>query len=241
MKLKTTLLPLFTAAFGTLGILFRFWNNTAGTDGDGLIISGHPSTFAMTTLMVLMAALLVFVALFMDKKPTGFQKSKIAPVGSYIAAMGLLVTAFIDLNSLSLQTGPAQFSGLLNVLFCFASVGMMIPIGLGRKYGKSVNVWFYAVIMIFFIFHLLYQYRLWTRQPQVTAFMFPLLASICLMLAVYYRACKDLGQPAQWQYMVLSQAAIFLSMMAISAGDWMFYGPMAFWMLTDSLPGKEAK
>ena len=74
-----------------------------------------------------------------------------------------------------------------------------------------------------------------------SGFLFPLLASICLMLSVYYRACKDLGQPAQWQYMVFSQAAIFLSMMAMSAGDWMFYGPMTFWLVTDSLPGKETK
>ena len=241
MKLKTTLLPLFSAAFGTVGLLFHFWNSTAGTDGDGLIISSHPSTFAMTTLLLLVAALLVFVALFMDKTPTGFSQSKLAAIGAYVAALGLLFTAFTDINSLSLQTGPSQFSGLLSVLFCFASVGMMIPVGLGRKYKKPVNVWFYAVILIFFIFHLLYQYRLWTRQPQLTGFLFPLLASICLMLSVYYRACKDLGQPAQWQYMVFSQAAIFLSMMAMSAGDWMFYGPMTFWLVTDSLPGKETK
>ena len=118
MKLKTTLLPLFTAAFGIVGLLFRFWNATAGTDGDGLIITGHPSTFAMTALMVLVAALLVCVALFMDKKPTGFQSSNIAAIGSYVAAMGLLFTAFTDINSLSLiPAGASQVSGLLSVLF----------------------------------------------------------------------------------------------------------------------------
>ena len=68
-----------------------------------------------------------------------------------------------------------------------------------------------------------------------------MLASITLMLAVYFKACKDLEQPAQWQYVVFSQAAIFLSMLAISTKDWMFYAPMAIWMLTDSLPGKESK
>ena len=135
MKLKTTLLPLFTAAFGTLGILFRFWNNTAGTDGDGLIISGHPSTFAMTALMVLMAVLLIFVALFMDKKPSGFQKSKIAPING-----GALRNAYIRLPKLGevafsrnvplhkeARAGIYDLIGLFNdgpvKLFPFTSVG----------------------------------------------------------------------------------------------------------------------
>ena len=155
MKLKTTLLPFLTAAFGVVGIIFRFWNTTAGTDGDGLVITGHPSTIATIALMILMAALLVVVALFMDKTPTGFQKSKIAAAGSFIAAMGLLLTAITDLNALSQQTGASQVSGLLSILLCFASVGAMIPVGLHRKHGKPVHIWCYGIILAFFILHLL--------------------------------------------------------------------------------------
>lgn len=241
MKLKTTILPLCTAFLGAVGILFRFWNGSAGTDPEGLVISGHPSTIAMLVLLLGVAAILAVFAIFMDKTPTTPGKSTAGAVGCYIGALGLLITAFSEFGTMSAteQVGISQIAGLLSILFGFGSVAVLVLMGNCRSKGKSMNIWAYAVIVVFFVFHLLQQYQLWTRQPQLRDYLFPLLGSVCIMLATYHRACKDLGQPAQWQYFIFSQAALFFSMMSISGQSWVFYLSMAAWMLLDSLPGKE--
>ncbi len=244
MKLKTTILPLCTAFLGVLGIILRFWNNTAGTDPDGLTITGHPSTIAMTVLLIGVAVLLAVFAIFMDKTPTTPGKSTAGAVGCYIGALGLLITAIMELGAMSVleeQFAFSQLSGLLSVVFGFGAVAVFVLMGNCRKKGKPMNVWAYAVIVAFFVFHLLQQYQLWTRQPQVGDYLFPLLGSIGLMLTTYHRACKDLGQPAQWQYLVLSQAALFFCMMSMGGQSRVFYITMAAWTLLDSLPGKEMK
>lgn len=244
MKLKTTLVPLFTAFLGAVGMLIRFWIHTAGTDPEGLVIKGHPSLTAMAVLLIGFGALLAVVAIFMDKAPTAPHKSTVGAVGCFIGAAGLLITAFTELIAMSAaqqQVSISQLSGVLSILFGFGSVAVFVLMGNRRKQGKSMNVWSYAVIVAFFVFHLLQQYQLWTRQPQLSDYLFPLLDSVFLMLATYHRACKDLGQPAQWQYLVLSQAALFFSMLSMGGQSRVFYISMAAWMLLDSLPGKEMK
>lgn len=242
MKLKTTILPLCTAFLSVVGIIIRFWISTAGTDSSGLVITGHPSVIAMTVLILSVAALLAVFAIFMDKTPTAPQKSTTGAVGGYIGAVGLFITAITELRAMSAvetQNTVSNLTGVISVLLGFSSVVVLVLIGNSRKKGKALNVWAYVIIVSFFVFHLLQQYQLWTRQPQISDYLCPLLASVFLMLTAYQRACKDLGQSAQWQYMVLSQAALFFSIMAIGGQSWVFYSSMALWTLLDSLPGKE--
>ena len=239
MKLKTTLLPLFTTAFGAVGLFFRFWVQTAGTDAEGLVIQGHPSVTVMLLLFAAMAVILAAAAIFMDKAPSAPGKSTVGAIGCYIGAVGLLITAIIDIGSLE-QTGKiSDIAGILNIVFGFASVVVMVLMGSCRSKGKALNIWAYTVIVVFFVFHLLYQYQLWTQQPQLSEYLFPLLGSVFLMLATYNRACKEFGQPAQVQHLIFSQSALFCAILAISSQSPVFYISMAAWTLLDNLPGKE--
>lgn len=241
MKLKTTLLPLFTAFLGAVGLLIRFWIHTAGTDPEGLVIKDHPAVFVMAVLLIGVLALLAVAAIFMDKTPTAPGRSTVGAVGCYIGAAGLLITAILELSSMESTGKISDIAGALNIVLGFCSAVILVLMGNCRKQGKAMNVWAYAAIVVFFVFHLLQQYQLWTRQPQISDYLFPLLGSVFLMLAVYHRACKDLGQPAQWQYMVLSQAALFFSMLSMGGQSRVFYISMAAWTLLDSLPGKDMK
>ena len=242
MKLKNALLPLFTAAFGVVGIILRFWLHTAGTDGEGLIIQGHPSTAVLAVLLVLFGVMLAVAAFFMDKtQPTG---STTGAVGCYIGAAGLLITAVTELNAMSAmntERSVSMVAALLSVLFGFASVVVMVIMGNCRKQGKPMHIGAYAVIIGFFVFHLLQQYQVWTRQPQLSVYLFPLFASIALMLATYHRAGRELTRCDHRKYLVLSQAALFFSMLSLDGKSWGFYTAMAAWMLLDTLPGKEKK
>ena len=102
-----------------------------------------------------------------------------------------------------------------------------------------MNIWAYTVVVAFFVFHLLQQYRLWTQQPQLNSYLFPMFASVTLMLTAYYRACKDLGLSVRRRYFALSQTALFFCVLAIGGSSWVFYSTMAAWLLLDTLPGKE--
>lgn len=239
MKLKTTLLPLFTAVLGAVGLLLRFWVRTAGTDAEGLVITGHPSVTVMMLLLAAMAVILAAAAIFMDKTPAAPGKSTVGAIGCYIGAVGLLITAILDLGSME-QTGKiSDIAGILNIILGFASLVVMVLMGNCRSKGKTLNIWAYTVIVVFFVFHLLQQYQLWTRQPQISEYLFPLLGSVFLMLTSYHRACKEFEQPAQVQYLVFSQAALFCSILSIGGQSPVFYISMAAWTLLDSLPGKE--
>lgn len=244
MKLKTTILPLCTTFLSVVGILLRFWIGSAGTDQSGLVITGHPSVIVTMVLLIGFGAMLAVFAIFMDKTPTAPGKSAVGAVGCYIGAVGLLITAVTELNSMSTmqdERSVSMMAALLSVLFGFGAVAVMVLMGNCRKQGKTLGIWAYVIVVLYFVFHLLQQYRVWTRMPQLTGYLFPMLASISLMLTTYHRACKDLGQPVQWQYFVCSQAALFFSVLSIGGTSWVFYITMSAWMLLDSLPGKENK
>lgn len=244
MKLKNSILPLYTAFLSVVGIIIRFWMRTAGTDAEGLMAEGHPSTVVMAVLMVGLGLMLAVFAFFSDRTTVRPGKSGPGAVGCYIGAVGLLITAVTELGAMSTlntERPVSEIASLLSVLFGFGSVAVMVIMGNCRKQGKPMNIWAYTVIIAFFVFHLLQQYRVWTREPQLSSYLFPLFASVTLMLATYYRACKDLVLTGQRQYLVLSQAALFFSMMSMGGKSWVFYTAMATWMVLDSLPGKEVK
>ena len=242
MKLKTTLLPLCTAFLSVVGILIRFWIHTAGTDPEGLVITGHPSTIVMTVLLAAFAVMLAVFARFMDHAPTTPEKSTVGSIGCYIGAIGLMITAISEATSIApveRQNSVSDLAGTLSIIFGFCAVVVFVVMAINRKKGKPLHIALYTVLVAFFVFHLLQQYQLWTRQPQISDYLFPLLGSVFLMLTVYHRACKDLGQPAQWQYLIFSQAALFFCMMSMGGQSRVFYISMAAWTLLDSLPGKE--
>ena len=242
MKIKTTLLPLFTAAFSVFGIVARFWTNTAGTDSEGLLKPGHPSVTVSVIIFAAFIGVLALCAVFMDKEhPRRFAPSVPGAVGCLIGAVGLLVTIIGDLKG---NTATGGLSGILPIASFLTGLGAVAAfavMGKNRLKGKPVNIWFYVVALAFFVFHLLLQYQQWSKLTQLTDYLFPVLGSVSLMLTLYHRAYKDLDQPDKWEYMFFSQLALFCSVMSIFGANRFFYATMSAWVLLDSLPGKETK
>ena len=241
MKIKTTLLPLFTAAFSVFGIVARFWLNTAGTDGEGLIKNGHPSVTVSVIIFAALVGTLALCAVFMKKPQKRFPASVPGAAGCFIGAVGLAITLFIDLKASGNQTttGITNLLPTLSFLAGLGTVAAFAAMGSKRLQGKPVNIWFYVVAVVYFVIHLLQQYQQWSQMPQLTDYLFPVLGSVFLMLAFYHRAYKDLDQPDRWQYMFFSQIALFCCIMSIFGTNWVFYASMSAWLLLDSLPGKE--
>ena len=113
MKIKTTMLPLFTMAFSVFGIIARFWLNTAGTDKEGFVISGHPSVIISIIIFALTVITLGLCAYFMDKTPKPFSKSIAGTVGCFLGAAGLLISTLFEVADARETLG---FLGTVNLL-----------------------------------------------------------------------------------------------------------------------------
>ena len=234
MKIKTTMLPLFTMAFSVFGIIARFWMNTAGTDKEGFVISGHPSVAVSIIIFALTIITLGLCAYFMDKTPKPFSRSVAGAVGCFLGSAGLLVATLLEANT-------DGFLGITSCITGMITAIVFVVMGMRRLNCKPTNIWLYVLVTVYFVSHLLLQYQQWSQIPELSEYMFPVLGSIFLMLAFYHRASKDLGKPSEWQYMFFSQAALFCCIMASFIQNWLFYSSMAIWLLLDSLPGKEQK
>lgn len=233
MKIKTSILPLFTVSTGVLGMIFRFWLNTAGTDKEGLMIRNHPSV----TLMFIVAAVTLLVlgicAWNVGKAGFAFSRSIAGAVGCFVAGAGILVSDFLELSASSDPIATISF-----VVGLFAAVAFVLA-GIGRMQGKSCHLFAHIIIVVYFMVHLVMQYRAWSSVPQLHDYFFPLLSSVFLMLCAYHRACKDLLQEKEGAYLFFSQAALFCCFLSFTGSSWLFYCSMAVWTTLDLFPRKE--
>ena len=232
MKIKTTILPLFTLSTGLLGMIFRFWLNTAGTDKEGLFIPSHPSIVCMFIVAAVTMLVLGLCTWSVDKTPQPFSQSILGAAGCFLGGAGILVS---DLLELSVST---DIVGTISFIFGLAAAGCLIYMGWCRLKGISGNLWAHVAICAYFMIHLVMQYRLWSSTPQVQDYFFPLLGSVFLMLFSYSRAAKDLKQPCEGQYLFFGQAALFCCLLSFAGSSWLFYASMAAWTTLDHLPRK---
>ena len=121
-------------------------------------------------------------------------------------------------------------------------VGMAVCIvlfGIGRLQGKPAHLITHIITILYFMIHLVMQYRAWCATPQLYDYFFPLLSSVFLMLFVYHRACKDLTKEKEGAYLFFGQAALFCCFLSLTGSSWLFYASMAAWTTLDLFPRKE--
>lgn len=233
MKIKTSIFPWFTLATGVLGMVFRFWLNTAGTDSEGLIIPFHPSGILMLVAAALTLAVLGLCVWGMSKEGRPFRRSVFAGIGCFIAAAGILIADFIELASAS--DGIAVISFICGLL----AAGCFVSSGISRLQGKPTHLIAHVGLILYFMAHLIMQYRAWCSIPQLYTYFFPLLGSVSLLLCIFHRACKDLLQTKERGFLFFNQAALFCCLLSLSGSSWPFYATMAVWTVAELLPAKE--
>lgn len=233
MKIKASILPLFTVATGILGMIFRFWLNTAGTDKEGLIIPGHPAVILMFIVAAATFLVLGLCAWGVGKQAAPFPRSVAGGVGCFIAALGILVSDFLELS------GSEDNLAVISFVCGLLAVGGFAYAGICRVQGKPCKLVAYILIIAYFMAHLVMQYRAWSSIPQLQDYFFPLLSSVFLMLSAYNRACKDLLKENEGMYLFFNQAALFCCFLSLTGSSWIFYSSMMVWTTLDLFPGKE--
>lgn len=221
-------------AVGALGAILRFWLFNTGIDDRNLLRTDHP---AHIMLLVLMGLVMVALALLVWKFPKQLRKplpgSLVGFWGCMVAAVGILIANVLELTSA--KDSVTVVCAVIGVLAAFS----LLYMGLRRKSGHRGSMIAFVLIMLYFMTHLIQQYRMWSAQSQVQIYFFPLMASVFLMLFAYHRVALDVNGNHLRRYIFFNQAALFCCLLSLNTDSWLFYLAMAVWAATDLyIPGQ---
>lgn len=239
-SLKNRIIPWLAPVLGALGIAAMWAVYTLGTDDRGLILPFHGAAVAVWVLTAAMAGGLVFLLQDMEDT-TGYRRlfpdSRLAAAGTLAAAIGILSTAA---ESLTAMDEPIRMvSGLLKIA---AGIALIYLAWCRRKNVRgSFLAW--AAVTAYMLLRIMFEYRSWSTQPELLRYLFPLLASICMALAMYHRTAFAVKMGSRSQFLFFSQFGAFCCLLALPGTPAPFYIGMAVWALTDrcSLKALKAK
>lgn len=228
--LKPSFLPAGTLIAGALGFLLRMWLMKTGVDARGLLVTTHPAhapVFVLTALTLAALLLCVRPLNAVRRYPDLFPRKNLSGIGCIVAAAGILLVSFRD-RSLRSDMVTTVCLGL-----GFLAAVCLVLVALCRFQQRRPVCYFHAVITLFLTAHLISQYRLWSSEPQLQVYFFPLLSSVFLMLTAYHAAVLDAKKASRRWYVFCNQSALFFCCVSVWSENWLFYLTMAFWMSTN--------
>lgn len=226
LLLKPRHLPWFTLAAGVLGLGLGIWLVSGGFDGSGLLRSPHPAGIGMILLSVLVPLFLLLSARPLVDTPAYkqlFPASALAMVGNLTAAAGILATDIYEF----VTTGTDPIA-LLSCLAGLAAAGSFCFLAYARQRGNRPHPVFHICITVYFMLHLISQYRAWSSETQLLIYAAPMLASVFLMLSAYFYATLDAGIGKRKWYIFCNCCAQFFCCLAVCSSNRVFYACLAF-------------
>lgn len=231
--MKKNLRPLLILAVPVCGIvasLLQAWFFST-TDAKGLPAAGHISQILVWILTATVAAFLGWLTrpfLQAPKYSFNFPASVIAAIGMILAAFGILSTAVTQL------LGGGDTLGKVTAWIGIVSAGALALSGYSRWTGKQPNVLTHCVTALYFLMLLVSQYRMWSAEPQLQLYCFQVLASVCLMIATYQRACFDGDMGHRRSYAFFRLAGCYCCLAALPGSEFfLLYLTAGIWCLTD--------
>lgn len=230
MLKKLTTPPWLALGLGVPALILMALLMATGLDDRDLFIPGH---FAGILLWILAAAmaLLAFLAVrhYGGKAKYGrlFQSSVPAAIGILGAAVAVLWSAFRIWS---------DGSGILEAsvaLLGLAAGGSLVYLAWCRFRGLRGSFLLWSLVTVFLMLRLMLSYRVWSAQPALLRYCFPLFASVCAILAFYYRTAFGVGLGNRQPYLFFTQMGAFFCMTTLGAGFDLFYLGMLLWCLLD--------
>ena len=228
--LSPKLLPYVSATAGILSAGSLCLLHIAGEDDRGLFPSMHPGWVLACLIAAAGVALLAFLCRDLGGKfryPRLFPSSGAAAAGILAAAAGFLINGIADIAN------HGDIYGTVCGAFCVFSAVLLVFLAHCRHRGKRPAYLIRGVVTLCLMLRLICCFRHWT-DPQVETYLFPLLASIALMLASYHRTALEAGAGTRKAYAFFSQCAVIFCCGAVLSADWFFYLTVAVWMGLDT-------
>ena len=117
--------------------------------------------------------------------------------GSLMLTAGAVLLMSVDqLGLTALQpavNGIQAVTNTLTAVLPWAAGGSMLVLGAYRMAGKKPLFLFSGSVCLFHMLMLVTNYRLWSADPQIHEYAYPLLAGVLLMLCSFHRTCCDAG------------------------------------------------
>lgn len=227
-------LALLSLGGGVVGLGLRMLMYANGLDEKGLLRPNHPLDIACW-IIALALGVAFFVVVRRQEVSSGygdnFPASIIAAVGCFAAAVGSLVLG-LQLRSVAADT----LSRLWRILAFLSSAAFGFT-GWCRLKGKRPLFFFHMVICLFFCVHNICNYRIWSSNPQVADYAFPLLACVALAMIALYRAAFDVEVARPKKVMFASLMAGFLCLFSLVGPEYrIFYLFSGIWAVSGILP-----
>lgn len=221
--------PWVTLLAGVPAVACLYLLYTTGIDDRGLFISGHPAAVAILALTAVLAIWLAVVLIPHSAVPPYrllFPRSPAAVLGTALGALGLTAAGI----RCALE-GTMPMDTFFGGAMVLGGAALAVLAWLRRE-SRKANVLLWAAVTVSLMLRLLVSYRQWSGQPQLMDYLYPLLSSVALTLAMFYRAGFSGELESPRLYLFFSQLGGFCALLAIPHEP-LFYAGMAAWALTD--------
>lgn len=228
--LKHQNLPWLTVACGGIGMLLRFW--LLSTENDkGFIARDHISATLLLILTVAFLALLFWACralLQAEKFSFNFPASPIAALGTALAALGLGIAGVTDLFTASeLLAAMTALAGIL-------AAAALLFAARCRWLGTQPTMLLHGAVCLWLMLRLICLYRSWSADPQLSNYVFQLLAIVFCMLASYHRAAFNINEGHRGPYAFCAMTTVYFCFLSLAGPDAILpYLSLGIWLLTD--------
>ena len=223
-------LPVFSLCLGLVGLVLQIILLSTGLDEKGLLITGSLPEIYSWVLTGCSLVILLLGIRDLGGIPRGsrlFPPSALAAIGTCAGGAGIAYAAILSLLS----------SGGLVYMVCaiagFASALCLAALAYCRWKGQAITLFVRIPIILFFTMYALCEYRTWSSSTQLMEYVFPMLATVFLLLTSYHRAALEVRMNGRRSYVFCNLAALYFSLLAVPHAP-VFYLAMAVWMLSDT-------
>jgi hypothetical protein len=230
--LKPKYLPWITLVLGIAAFGCDFWLHQTGVDDRMLLNPIHPAAIALWVLTALMAAASIILVQPLAKGKLRYNRafpgSIPGAVGFALAGVGMAMTG---LTQFSAAHDPILTATAVAALLAAAAMGYMAAC---RFSGARPHFLSLCVVLVFLMMHILCRYRVWSAEPELLRYLFPLGAMVLTTLALFQRLAFVVGMGSRQAYVLCAMLGSFFALAALPGDDdrWLLAG-LAAWALTD--------
>ena len=202
------LLPLAALVMGLACQIGRWTLYRTAVDATGLLTAGTPLEWGSYALSVLSIGLFAAAAGKL-REPNAVASPTFAALGQLIGGLGLGWTAL---------RYPGEMPGLFGIAWKILGIAASICLlwsALQTVQKKTPQFLALLAPCLFWLVHLIDNYRGWSGQPQLQSYLFSLLATMAMALFTYYTAgsAAQMGKPRLRVFAGLSAGYLCLAAM----------------------------
>lgn len=213
----TARLPKIVAALGVAGLALRWILYRVDLDERLLLKPGHPLEILLWLLTAGTIGLIAVCALKSGKPVSyedNFPPSKRAWVGCCVAAFLICYTV------LSKEAKLPGVPGILWKVLGVLCAPCLLAAGLGRQVGRKTLSLLYLAPCLFYMFHIINHYRVWSSEAQMQTYFYPLLAAIAMTFFLFYTAAFAVDMPYRRQQLLTGLSGAFLCLVDLSRTEY---------------------